>query len=61
MSEQFRDELKRYKKKNGIKTPAPKKKLQRKPEEHTHSEIEGLMGVNRPTYKRGPGGAIRQK
>jgi len=61
MSDQFRDQLKRDKKKHGIKTPTPKKKHHRKPEKYTHGEIEDLMGINRPTYKRGPGGAMRQK
>ncbi len=61
MSDQLRDQLKRYKKNNGIKTPSPKNKHHRKPENLSQNDIRELMGEHRPTYKRGPGGAIRQK
>ncbi len=63
MSDQLRNQLNKYKKKNGINTPNPKKKRKKKSktENFSRNEIEDLMGTNRPTYSRGPGGAIRQK
>lgn len=62
MSQQFPDQLKEYKKKNNIKTPELKSnKNAQKKESYSHDEIRELMGEYRPTYKRGRGGAIRQK
>lgn len=61
MSDQFKDQLKLYKKKHGIKTLSPKEIQHRKPENLSQNDIRELMGEHRPTYKRGPGGAIRQK
>ncbi|QAS52824.1 hypothetical protein [Halobacillus litoralis] len=61
MSQQLRDQLSKYKRKNNIKTPSPKKKRKRKSESYSQRDIEELMGINRPTYRRGRGGAIKQK
>lgn len=38
-----------------------KKPQKRRSEVLTESDIKSLMGVNRATYSRGRGGAIRQK
>lgn len=39
-----------------------KKRCKKKHHEQlTRQDIEELMGANRPTYKRGKGGAIRQR
>ncbi|GGD05289.1 hypothetical protein [Pontibacillus salipaludis] len=65
MSDQFRAQLKKYKKKHGIKTPTTKtpnkQQVRKRTEDFSHGDIEELMGINRTTYKRGPGGAIRRK
>jgi len=61
MSDQFRNQLEAYKKKNGIKTPTPKKKRKRKTEKLSQNDIKGLMGMDRPTYRRGKGGSIKQR
>ncbi|WP_406945742.1 hypothetical protein ACJA3J_05700 [Halobacillus sp. SY10] len=57
MSQQLREQLKQYKRKHNIQTPHPKKKK----EDFSTRDIEELMGMNRPTYRRGRGGAIKQK
>ena len=63
MSQQLRDQLNKYKKKTGMESPKPKRRKKRKKqtESYSHREIEELMGVNRPTYTRGRGGAYKQK
>ncbi|WP_166460954.1 hypothetical protein [Bacillus velezensis] len=33
----------------------------KKPQKLTESDLRNLMGINRPTYKRGRGGAFRQQ
>lgn len=38
-----------------------KKQTKHKSKLYSRREVEELMGVNRPTYKRGKGGAIRQR
>lgn len=38
-----------------------KKKRPKRNEQLSRQDIEELMGVNRPTYKRGRGGALRQR
>ncbi|WP_276789701.1 hypothetical protein [Bacillus sp. (in: firmicutes)] len=43
------------------KQPSSRKSIEKKPQKLTERELENLMGVNRPTYKRGRGGAFRQK
>ncbi|WP_163538291.1 hypothetical protein [Gracilibacillus sp. YIM 98692] len=43
------------------KSKQPKQKRNKKQEKLSQSELKELMGVNRPTYKRAKGGAIRQK
>ncbi|RDY70308.1 hypothetical protein DXT76_13635 [Halobacillus trueperi] len=63
MSQQLRDQLKEYKRKHNIQTPHPKKKTskKKKKERLSHREVENLMGMNRPTYRRGKGGAMKQR
>ncbi len=62
MSDQFRKQLEEYKKKNDIKTPNPKKKKRKpKTEKFSQKEIKSLMGIDRPTYRRGKGGSIKQR
>ncbi|RKD22564.1 hypothetical protein BEP19_09900 [Ammoniphilus oxalaticus] len=65
MNQAFRDQLQQWKKEN-MKPPVSKKKKRRKPQKRRSErlstrDIEGLMGVNRPTYARGRGGAYRQR
>ncbi len=43
------------------KQPSSHKSIEKKPQKLTERELENLMGVNRPTYKRGRGGAFRQQ
>ncbi|WP_166460957.1 hypothetical protein [Bacillus velezensis] len=43
------------------KKPSSCKSIEKKPQKLTERDLENLMGVNRPTYKRGRGGAFRQK
>ncbi|MGG1128576.1 hypothetical protein [Bacillus velezensis] len=43
------------------KQPSSHKSFEKKPQKLTERELENLMGVNRPTYKRGRGGAFRQQ
>jgi hypothetical protein len=50
LNEQTKQKLNELKKQNKHKT-----------EQYSKREILELMGVNRPTYKRGKGGAIRRK
>ncbi|RKD20974.1 hypothetical protein BEP19_14925 [Ammoniphilus oxalaticus] len=64
MSQTFKDQLQQWKKEN--MKPAPKKKKRRKPQKRRSErlstrDIESLMGMHRPTYARGRGGAYRQK
>ncbi|MEC1106234.1 hypothetical protein [Bacillus velezensis] len=43
------------------KQPSSRKSTKKKPQKPTESDLRNLMGINRPTYKRGRGGAFRQK
>lgn len=43
------------------KDKVDKKPQKRRTEVLTESDIKNLMGMNRATYSRGRGGAIRQK
>jgi len=61
MSDQFRKQLDQYKKKRGFKTPSPQKEKQKQEEGLSEEELKDLMGVNRPVYSRGRGGAFKQK
>ena len=62
MSQQLRDQLKAYKRKNNIKTPHPEPpKRRRKKESLSQRDLEDLMGTRRQVLKRGKGGAFRQK
>ena len=61
MSQQLRDQLKAYKRKNNIKTPHPDPKRKKKTESLSQRDLEDLMGMNRQTLKRGRGGAYKRK
>ncbi|UWD96800.1 hypothetical protein NX081_17340 [Bacillus velezensis] len=43
------------------KQPSSRKSVEKKPQKLTESDLRNLMGINRPTYKRGRGGAFRQQ
>jgi len=61
MSQQFREQLKSYKRRNRIETPNPSTRNRHRPEKFSNRDIEELMGINRPTFKRTKGGALKQK
>jgi len=64
MSEQLRKQLRDWKKKNmrgSGKSKSKQNKGKRSGKDMSTRDIEELMGMNRPTYKRGKGGAYRQK
>lgn len=56
----FADHLSTEQKQQLDKMKSPKKKRRNK-EKLTLREIEDLMNMNAPTYKRAKGGAIRRK
>ncbi|AMQ71836.1 MULTISPECIES: hypothetical protein [Bacillus amyloliquefaciens group] len=43
------------------KKPTARKSTEKKPQKLTERDLKNLMGINRPTYKRGRGGAFRQQ
>ncbi|MCR9038223.1 hypothetical protein QRX25_08345 [Bacillus sp. L381] len=43
------------------KQPSSRKSIEKKPQKLAERDLENLMGINRPTYKRDRGGAFRQK
>lgn len=43
------------------KKPPSRKSNEKKPQKLSERDLANLMGVNRPTYKRGRGGAFRQR
>ncbi|MFA1779666.1 hypothetical protein ACDX77_04995 [Bacillus velezensis] len=43
------------------KQPSSRKSTEKKPQKLIERDLKNLMGINRPTYKRGRGGAFRQK
>lgn len=49
------------KRKLGYNNDSNRKRKKKHHERITKQDIEELMGVNRPTYKRGRGGALRQR
>ncbi|MBP1917200.1 hypothetical protein J2Z23_004185 [Lederbergia galactosidilyticus] len=60
MNRSLKDQLKVWKKDHmAVKKEKAKKK--RKEERFSNSELKSLMGMDRPIYGRGKGGAIRQK
>jgi hypothetical protein len=62
MNLSFRDQLKEWEKKNSFQRPKKKhseKKPAMKTEKLSKSDLIYLMGMNRPRYSRGRGGAWR--
>lgn len=60
MNPLLKTQLKDWKKKH-LKTQSPKKKLVTKKEEGlSHRDLEELMGMRKPTYRR-HNGALRQR
>ncbi|MCL6456509.1 MAG: hypothetical protein K6T85_00740 [Gorillibacterium sp.] len=61
----IQQELKKWMKANKVKHRKNKHKKERKQkrrkERLTEHEIKELMGVGRPVYRRGKGGAFRQR
>lgn len=58
----LQNELSKWSKKNNVKTPVKKSEPKKKKKESfSRREIENLMGIHRPRYERGSGGAYRQK
>jgi hypothetical protein len=56
--------LEKWSKSNNIQLPQSKRKRkpkQKKKENLSRQDIQELMGMNRPIYTRGKGGAIRRK
>ncbi|EIJ79129.1 hypothetical protein PB1_16269 [Bacillus methanolicus PB1] len=65
MNLSLRDQLKEWEKKNSFqrpkKKPSEKKTAVKKTDKLSKSDLIYLMGMNRPRYSRGKGGAFRQK
>lgn len=58
----LQNELSKWSKKNDMKSTSKKNKNnKKKKEKFSQREIEELMGIRRPRYERGSGGAYRQK
>ncbi|WP_195892072.1 hypothetical protein [Bacillus niameyensis] len=57
MNKDLKDQLREWEKKQQ-KNRKPRKSTK---ERFSESDLKSLMGVNRPIYGRGKGGAIRQK
>ncbi|MCG1014217.1 hypothetical protein SRCM100730_03408 [Bacillus velezensis] len=43
------------------KQPSSHKSTEKKPQKLTERDLKNLMGIDRPIYKRGRGGAFRQQ
>jgi hypothetical protein len=62
MSDLLREQLKMRAKKNGLNIkPKHTKNLKQRKDKLTYSDIEDLMGIRRPRYRRGKGGAFKQR
>jgi hypothetical protein len=65
MNPSLKDQLKKWEKKNSFqrpkKKPSEKKLTAKKKEKLSKSDLVYLMGMNRPRYSRGRGGAFRQR
>jgi hypothetical protein len=62
MNKSMKDQLSEWKRQQRVIKKHDLKKPQKRKSEHlSFRDIEGLMGIKRPTYGRGKGGAIRQK
>lgn len=59
----LQDELKQWANKNNFKHSEKKPNVQvkKKKEKLSTRDLEELMGTRKPVYKRGKGGAVRQK
>jgi hypothetical protein len=58
----FKEQLKLWKQHHQeVKRKPHKKPQKRKSEDLSDSDIRSLMGMDRPRYSRGKGGAFRQK
>ena len=53
------DQLKRQL--NSWSSTHPRKHTKKQKEKLSQSDLRDLMGMNRPTYKRGKGGSYKQK
>ncbi|MEH7236770.1 hypothetical protein [Bacillus sp. JJ1562] len=66
MNQSFRDQLKQWKKKNGMRHmdpqiwESPKESPPKKIDKLSESDLRYLMGTGRPTYRRNKG-ALRQR
>lgn len=58
MKNSLKDQLKQWKKQN---MPQVKQKKEKKDKALTRRDFEELMGIRRPRYERGRGGAFRQR
>lgn len=62
MNPTLKEQLKEWKRQQRLINHHGRKKLQkRRSERLTESEIKDLMGINMPVYRRGKGGALRQR
>ncbi|MDE3837919.1 hypothetical protein C0966_00660 [Bacillus methanolicus] len=64
MNPTLKDQLKEWEKKNSFHRPKKKhveKKPAKKTEKLSKSDLIYLMGTNMPVYRRGKGGAFRQR
>jgi hypothetical protein len=63
MNPSLKDQLKEWEKKNSFQRPKKKKPVKKlavkKTEKLSDSDLRFLMGVDRPRYSRGKGGAWR--
>jgi hypothetical protein len=60
----FKEQLIIWKEKHDMKSESKSdslRKAKKKPQELSEKEIKELMGMGRPRYSRGRGGALRQK
>ncbi|MBM7585831.1 hypothetical protein JOC86_002373 [Bacillus pakistanensis] len=58
----FKEQLKQWKQQHReVKRYGRKKPQKRRDEVLTDADIRSLMGMNKATYRRGKGGAYRQK
>ncbi|OAK72670.1 hypothetical protein [Lederbergia galactosidilytica] len=61
MNRSLKEQLKVWKQDHAAINRHKQKKRKRRKEHFTDSELRSLMGMDRPIYGRGKGGAIRQK
>ncbi|GIN71266.1 hypothetical protein J14TS2_17410 [Bacillus sp. J14TS2] len=61
MNSSLKEQLKVWKQDHAAIKQYKQKKRKRRKEHLTESDLKCLMGMNRPIYGRGKGGAIRQK